>query len=501
MSVLRNRRLLVVEDDKNQIESLRPILKSTGVDFKIADNIEKAKDFLRNEAFDFLFSDLHIETEAGVEEPDGLVVIREANSLQPNLVVVATSTDPRKEIWDKATAAGAQHFLRKPFSKSDELEIAFSLARERKTFLLAKSPKKTLLANSLSKYMEPYPDGIVLNKLDYMKAHGLTKRSEVSSVIIGETGTGKEEFARLVHKLRVRQQGEIPFVAVNCATISESLAESLLFGHKKGSYTGADQTTTGFVGEADGGILFLDEIHALTINIQRKLLRVLADGSYNRLGETRTYRSHFQLICATTKELEDEAETGGFLLDLLGRIAGLEVRLSPLRERPDDMEALVATYLMRKGTDLSHDIFLSLCRKLRGYYWRANIRQLFKVLDAWLLRCEFEDLPLLPEHLPETKAMFHPHVDFASRHLPGRPASAGKDDPAVELLKRALEGDLPLESTIENLEAAIIKSAMIRHDSVGKAAEGLNLGRSTLDSKRRRYGLTNATSHSSSENS
>lgn len=486
MSILHSRKILVVEDDKYEIANIRKLLAEISMEFKIAETINQAFEALSNEAFDLLLSDLHIETKAGFESPDGLKVIAFAKEQQPNLVIVANSSDPRSDIWNEALAAGAEHFIRKPISKSDELTIAFNLAKERKTLLSSKNQKKGPEESSYAHFLNEYPEGLVIDKADLQKAQGLARRV-IGAVLTGETGTGKEEFARLIHKFRVRKEGEIPFIAVNCATISENLSESLLFGHKKGSFTGADQTTTGYIAEADGGILFLDEIHALDLKTQQKLLRVLNDGTFNRLGETRTYTSRFQLICATTKDLDDEAEDGKFLLDLRGRISGIDIPLKPLRERKEHIPALTALFLLRQGIHLKQDIFDLLCSRLKYFYWRTNIRQLYKVLESWLTRCDFEDLPIHPDHLPYIKGMTAPNGTGAREVA----STVGGKAPQYlhDLLDMAWVKDIKLDELVESIEKGVIESAVKRHKTISSCADGLGITRSTFDSKRKRLGI------------
>ncbi|HYX17467.1 MAG TPA: sigma 54-interacting transcriptional regulator [Nostoc sp.] len=486
MAFLNDRKILVVEDDQYEITNIKKILGQISGNFRIVETVSQAFDALSREAFDLLLSDLHIETKAGFERPDGLKVIAFARQQQPNLVIVANSSDPRSDIWNEALAAGAQHFIRKPLTKADELIIAFNLAKERKTLISSKNEKRTVRKSSYAHYLEQYPEGVVFDRLDMQRAQGLAKKHSIPAVLFGETGTGKEEFARLVHRLRIRQEGEIPFIAVNCATITEGLAESLLFGHRKGSFTGAHETTTGYIAEADAGILFLDEIHALDLKIQQKLLRALNDGTFNRLGETRTYTSRFQLICATTKDLDDEAEAGRFLLDLRGRISGIDIQMKPLRERKEHIPALSALFLIKRGIHLEADHFELLCRRLSEYYWRTNIRQLIKVLDAWLIRCDFEDLSLHPDHLPIIKGMTAPGGDVTRRGETGNNCSAAD---IHRLIDRAIADDINLEICIAEVEKVVIEAAVSRHKTLGAAADALGMARSTFDARRKKLGL------------
>lgn len=224
----KERKLLIVEDEQSEIDNVSKLLSGLNINFKAVKNLSDAFDLLGTEAFDYLLTDLHIETKAGFDLPDGLRVIESAKEQQPNILIVANSSDPRADVWELALKAGAQHFIRKPLLKADELVIAFSLAKERK-ILTGKQLKKSP-SGLWSKYASDYPDGIVIDKATAKKARGLARHPEAGTTIMGETGTGKEEIAKLIHKYRTETEGEVPFVAVNCATITDNLAESILFG-------------------------------------------------------------------------------------------------------------------------------------------------------------------------------------------------------------------------------------------------------------------------------
>ncbi|MDQ3235364.1 MAG: sigma 54-interacting transcriptional regulator, partial [Pseudobdellovibrionaceae bacterium] len=422
---------------------------------------------------------LHIETKAGFERPDGLIVIRSAIEQQPNVTIVATSSDPRTEIVEAVLAAGAQHFIRKPLSKADEIEIAFKLADQRRR--LSRSANKVKRAKSPSGHWDrfalKYPYGIIQGERE-QKIARLAARKKASCTITGETGTGKEEAAKLIHRFRSEEEGAIPFVAVNCATITGNLAESLLFGHKRGAFTGADEAATGYIAEADGGILFLDEIQTLSVPVQQKLLRVLNDGSYHRLGETKPHRSDFQLLAATTKDLTREVEEGRFLVDIQMRMMGIEMVIAPLRKRSDDIPALVALFFSRKNIVLDTGTFEAMVAKLQTYQWPGNIRQLFKCLEAWLLYCELDGVQPTADNFPvfrdlEPKAMNIPVY-----------ASSG----AIDFNQAVLE-DRDFEQLLADFERVFLTNALKRHASITNLSKAINLPRSTLDGKRRKYNL------------
>jgi DNA-binding NtrC family response regulator len=476
--MFEKQKILFVEDDEIEIKAISKLLKALGADFYHAATVDEALRELGRSSVDYLLTDLHIETKAGFERPDGLLVIKAAVEQQPSITIVATSSDPRTEVVNDAMAMGAHHFIRKPLSKTDEIEIAFKLATERRRMSLdvGRASRKAKPSGHWEKYAKHYPFGIVLGERE-QKIARLVAKKQASCIITGETGTGKEEAAKLIHRLRSDDEGPIPFVAVNCATITGSLAESLLFGHKKGAFTGADEATTGYIAEADKGILFLDEIQTLSIPVQQKLLRVLNDGTYNRLGETKTHRSQFQLIVASTKDLNVEVSEGRFLMDIHMRMLGLDFQIPPLRERPQDMEALVALFLSKKCILLDELAFKELVEKLKTYQWAGNIRQLFKSLDAWLLTCELDGLPQTAENFP----LF--------RDLQVRKAHVAKPAEGAEDFNEALGADRDFDELTASYERAVIESALKRHESVAAACKAINVPRSTLDAKRKKYGL------------
>ncbi len=477
--MFEKRRFLFVEDDRTEILAISSLLKALKADFFHTATVSEAIRELASNPYDYVLTDLHIETKAGLEKPDGLTVIRAAVEQQPNVTIVATSSDPRTEVVESALACGAHHFIRKPLSKSDEIEIAFKLADQRR--LLARTADKSSRTKKPTgqweKYSNKYPYGIVQGERE-QKIARLAARKKASCVITGETGTGKEELAKLIHRIRCESEGPIPIVALNCATLSENLAESTLFGHRKGAFTGASEAVTGYIAEADGGILFLDEIQTLSISIQQKLLRVLNDGTYNRLGETKLHRSNFQLIAATTKDLSREVEEGRFLLDIQMRMMGIELAVSPLRERLDELPALVALFFHQRSIELEQDLFARIVEKLRTYKWPGNIRQLFKCMEAWLLYCELDEISIAPENFPVFK-------DLQQSQVKGLEASAQ----GIVDLNAAINEDHDYEKIVVHFEKTFLRNALHRHRSISDCCKAINLSRSTLDSKRKKYGL------------
>lgn len=474
------KKILFVEDDAFEIHSISALLKSLNAEFVHTSSVSEAIRELIQMPYDYLLTDLHIETKAGFERPDGLMVIRSAIEQQISITIVATSSDPRTEIVSEALAAGAHHFLRKPLTKADEIEIAFKQGDLRRR--LERSAERPTRGRKphghWQKYAKKYPYGIIQAERE-QKIARLAARKKASCIIVGETGTGKEEAAKLIHKMRCEDEGPIPFVAVNCATITGNLAESSLFGHKKGAFTGADEAATGYIAEADGGILFLDEIQTLTIPVQQKLLRVLNDGTYNRLGEARSHRSEFQLIVASTKDLGKEIEEGRFLVDIHMRMMGLDFFIPPLRERLCDLPAFIALFLSRKNIDLDTADLDTLIEKLQTYQWPGNVRQLFKYLEAWLLYCELDGVSISAENFPPFKDL-----------QPSQKQSHVQEIKQNNIdFNAALNQDHDLERLVSEYERTYLVRALERHSIITNLSRVINVPRSTLDAKRRKYDL------------
>jgi DNA-binding NtrC family response regulator len=332
-----------------------------------------------------------------------------------------------------------------------------------------------------SLFHKKFPHGLVIADAELALLKGLAAHGQASTIITGETGTGKEEMAKLLHRFRCDREGNIPFVVVNCATIAETLCESLLFGHRRGAFTGADSSTNGYIHEANGGVLFLDEIHTLPLSIQQKLLRVMNDGTYNRLGETSQLQSRFQLVAASTRDLDDEVDAGRFLLDLRSRLTGVDINLLPLRDRKADMPALVARRLSDNGVSISGDLFVKLAEYLAQFYWRGNIRQLFKAIDSWILTSTMTGSPLSIPSFPVYKGMLPPTGNGSLGHREG-------SEQNIELFASILAGRNLVE-TLEAVESLMISEAIKNHRTIGDAARALGVPRSTIDTKRRKYGL------------
>lgn len=476
---MRKQNILIVDDDVNQLKRYAELAKEAGFDVQVARKMGEAFEKLSSPGLTHLLTDIHLR-EKGDWQFEGLQILERVRTDYPEILPLIMSADPNIETYNKALELGALYYLRKPIIDVNELLIGLQGAKNKK--LLEVVSQKLLSSKVIPpEILELCPDGIVLDSLNREKARKIALNRKIPGNLFGETGTGKEEVAKLIHRKRCAVEGPIPFVAVNCANLTKDMASSLMFGHKKGAFTGANETTNGHVGEANGGILFLDEVHTLSKDCQQGLLRVLNDGSYSRLGDPKTLHSDFQVVIATTKNLDDEVEAGNFLVDLRMRLGGIEIELAPLRERHAELPLLVSLFFAREGIDLPKERIEALVEKCKSYQWKGNIRQLYKSLQALVALADSHD-EISAEHLVIKEGKTTPLVT-------GKPRIPGVTNIQLEELFDAIGADKPLSHTLEHAERLAIQSALARHEKVIDSVTILDVSRSGFDLKRKKYNL------------
>ena len=486
MNQMKN--LMLVEDEPEQHQIYRDSIRRAGYIVHSAYNKTDAIEALRNNAIDVLITDIHLMSSARRDTFEGFDVLKFAQANNPECLLICMSNDPKVSTYHQALELGAMNFLKKPICSADEFALAILNAREKKDYMRMRSK---MLSSEVPQetFDRRCEDGLVLDDGTRETVHLLAQAKELPCIIFGETGTGKEEIAKLIHKRRVAAEGLIPFMAVNCANLDAGTAASQLFGHRRGAFTGADSTTTGCVGEADGGILFLDEIHTLSIDCQRRLLRVLNDGTYQRLGDTKTLHSAFQVIVATGKNLDEMVLQGSFLPDLRSRITGIMINLRPLRERLDDMPLLVQLVFAKVGAKVDSNAVQSIIDRCKGFYWQDNIRQLYNTLKATALICQCKKKLVTAADLQIYPSMLKPG-SVIEGELPTKVFINGDVRGDLELdILRPLSEDQPFSDAIERYETEILRSAIRRHGKISTVVDQLQISRSTLDIKRKKYGL------------
>ena len=373
-------RILIVDDDPGQRSLLDSFLRSQNFAPVLADSGERALELLPDGNFSMLISDVRMPGLSGLE------TLRRVRLQFPTLPVllVTAYADIREAVV--AMRDGALNYLAKPVDL-DEL-----LATVRQATGVAQSTPLNLGA---ARQLPPEVVGRSPLTAALFQDVALVAPSESRVLITGESGTGKEVVADLLHAWSARARG--PLVKVNCAAIPETLLESELFGHERGSFTGASAQRIGRFEEADGGTIFLDEIAEMSSSLQAKLLRVIQDGKFQRIGSNRELHTDARLLAATNRNLEDEVKAGRFREDLFYRLNVVELNLPPLRERREDILPLANLFigqLARNRARLAEGTVVC----LQHYAWPGNVRELRNAIERAVLLSRSE--LILPEHLP-----------------------------------------------------------------------------------------------------
>src|SRR5438270_6073599 len=367
--------LLIIDDDANTLASLARAFRLAGHEATVCDNPMRALDMIKAEKFDLIFSDVVMP---GM---DGLTLLEHIKNAGIKTPVVMMSGQAHIEMAVKATRLGALDFLEKPLS-TDKLLLTVQNALRLERLEQENRQLRQKLGG-----VEIVFTGEKMRKL--MAQIARVAASESRICILGETGTGKELIARTIHEKSHRSAG--PYVTLNCAAVPAELIESELFGHEKGSFTGAANRHLGKFEQAHEGTLFLDEIGDMPLAMQAKLLRVLEQGEVERIGGDKPVKVNVRVIVATHRNLEEQARQGGFRQDLFHRIYVFPVTLPPLRERPEDIPALIshfAAQIIRQNGWKEIGFAPDAMQALQAYSWPGNIRELRNVVERLLLFSE-----------------------------------------------------------------------------------------------------------------
>jgi two-component system response regulator PilR (NtrC family) len=382
-------RILVVDDEQSMRDMLRIVLRRDGYDVIVAANGTEALGILKRERIDLLLSDIRMPDISGVD------VLRQAKEANRDLVAFMMTAFASTDTAVEAMRLGAVDYFTKPFSM-DELRLK---VRQHVEALRLKQENVLLkrVLNESHEFCSIIGRSDVM--LDLFKMIETIAKTNSTVLVTGESGTGKELVARAVHFNSLRR--ERPFVALNCGGLPETLLESELFGHMRGAFTGADSNKKGLVEVAERGTIFLDEIGEMTQTMQVKLLRVLQERRFRRLGGTEEVQADIRVIAATNQDLQKMVAEGRFREDLYYRINVIQVHLPPLRDRREDVPLIAEHFLAKyaKAAEkvvrgISHDAQELLC----AYAWPGNVRELENVIERAVA---LEQSPLvLPESLP-----------------------------------------------------------------------------------------------------
>jgi DNA-binding NtrC family response regulator len=457
--------LLIVDDEKTTREGLRAALEQH-YDVYLAEDAKAAMELLEKDHFDVLLTDFRLPTE------DGMKLIARAKSLSKPPICILMTAYGSEELAVEAMKRGADDYIAKGRLQIDELEMRIANAlRRQKLEVENVSLHQQLDAKfGLQNLVGESP---AMKEVFEVVRQVAPTRATV--LLLGESGTGKEMVARTLHKLSQRRQG--PFIAINCAALPETLIESELFGHEKGSFTGASERRAGCFELAQHGTLLLDEIGEMPLPTQAKLLRILEDSKVRRLGGKTEFEVDVRLVAATNK-VPDEAIRGGHLReDLYYRLNVFHIHLPPLRERKEDVapisDALIDA-LNRKHecrvTGIASDVLDAFDR----YSWPGNVRELRNVLERAVILAGEGTLEL--KHVP---AFLQGRATMAA--AAGASASAVPDDPESVRFS--------IGTTVEDAEKGLILRTLEHtHNNKTRAAEILGISLKTLHNKLKEYG-------------
>ena len=369
--------VLVIDDDKSTLELLTFQLEAEGYEVTTAESGTAGLSLIEQKEFDVIITDLHM--------PDlsGLNLVEHSKKVTPQTEIIMITGDGSSDKAIEAIKAGAYWYLEKPITEYDVLYGLIEKAIERKR----QSAEIRELRGRLS---SPTSYGGVIGGARSMQnIYEIIENvaeSDANILILGESGTGKEVIANAVHYKSHRSNK--PFIKVNCSALPKDLIESQLFGHIKGSFTGANSDKVGFIGQAHGGSLLLDEIGEMPIDLQPKLLRVLQEKVYYRVGSDKPQEADFRLICSTNRDPFEAIKDGNLREDLYYRINTIEIKIPPLRERMEDVPMLAEHFLQIYKEKYKRDdvVFTqSAYNQMLNYNWRGNVRELQHAIERAVL--------------------------------------------------------------------------------------------------------------------
>jgi DNA-binding NtrC family response regulator len=380
-------RILITEDDEDLAFVIREALTRQGYEAEVAPTAGALLDKLKGGSYDLILLDVRLP------DMDGLDAIPRCRDLAPETPIIVMTAHGTRQIAMNAITRGAYDFFTKPL-KMTEFQVVVARALDRRR--LQQQVKVLREGQAAGGFEELIGKSESLKRVIDMAQRAAP--TDLTVLIHGESGTGKELMARALHRLSARKDG--PFIPVNCAAIPEGLLESELFGHERGAFTGAIRARPGRFELAHDGTLFLDEIGDMPGAMQAKILRVLQERQFERVGGTRSIGADVRVIAATHQDLEAMAAEGRFRSDLFYRLQGVRLVMPPLRERIDDLPLLVTHLLERAAQRLWRQpatVSTEALRSLWTYPWPGNIRELQHVLEGAMV---LSDGVILPEHLP-----------------------------------------------------------------------------------------------------
>jgi DNA-binding NtrC family response regulator len=440
--------VLIVDDEKNMRLTLQAVLKDEGYSTRVVESAEEALELLKREEFFMVITDARLGGMSGYE------FLKKIHAQKPGLPALMLTAYATPKLAVEAIKAGAMDYLSKPF-EPEELLHAVARCAERHQLLRENAALRSRTGEIFG-LAQIVGDSAKIREIRQLIE--TVAPTDARVLILGESGTGKELVAGALHSLSARHEQN--YIRINCAAIPETLLESELFGHEKGSFTGALRQKPGRVEEADGGTIFLDEIADMSKSLQAKLLRFLEDGTFTRVGGTQELRVNVRLIAATNRDIIKAIDTGDFREDLFHRLNVVQFNLPPLRERGEDILLLAEHFLKSFRAKMNKNvagISAGARQKLLSHRWPGNVRELRNVIER----------ALILETSREIQVASLPDFQVESRLQKTAPIQISSDE--------------SLDDALARIESDLINGALEQNDfSLTRAADRLKLTRHSL---------------------
>jgi len=449
--------ILIVDDEKNYLVILEALLAPEGYEIITEDNTVNALRLIREADLDLVITDMRMPGMNGME------LLEEAKKIDPELPVIMMTAYGTIEKAVEAMKKRAYDYITKPF-RNEELKLTVKKALE---FYRLKKENR-LLSDALS---DRYKYGNIIGKsqpmLKIYEMIGKVAPSKASVMITGPSGTGKELIAKAIHYNSPRKNR--PFISINCGALTETLLESELFGHERGAFTGAVAMKKGRFELADGGTLFLDEVGEMSPSLQVKLLRVLQEMEFERVGGTKTIKVDVRILAASNRRLKEDVDKGIFREDLFYRLNVVHIEVPPLKERVEDIPFLVAHFVekFRSSNKKKIELAPEVWKALYSYPWPGNIRELENTIERAMVMSSDESITLkdLPDYV------------------------ISQEEKTIDLDK-IVPLNLALAEALDQIEERLISRALKHSNNVqSRAAEMLGITRHAMHYKMKKFGM------------
>ena len=456
------KKILVVDDETSMRKNITDLLSPLGYEAIEAGNGEMALQKFNQDKPNVVILDINIP------KKDGLAVLKEMKAIANDVPVIIFTAYGTSERAIEAMKLGAFDYLEKPF-ELDEFILVVERANEYHNLLAEVKTLRSIVNESVN---QPRKDNIIgrnIKMQELFKLIGRIAPSDATVLIQGESGTGKELIADAIQRHSLR--ADKPYVKINCGAFSKSLLESEIFGHEKGSFTGADSRRKGLFEVADGGTVYLDEINSMPQSLQVRLLRILQNQSFFRVGGVTPITVDVRVIASANKDIEKEMESGNFREDLYYRLSVVRISIPPLRERKDDIDLLIDYFLQKYSAQKKLFISVELRNKLHSYNWPGNIRELENTIHSAIVTAINGVLTI--------------------NQLPLKSVAPNEEFSFISLIEKGLS----FKKVIDIVEKKIIEEALALNDNnQTKTAEYLKMNRRLLYSKMKELSLGSVSS-------